>query len=663
VEGLGGQLASTTLEGTLTRSSREDSDARRSDSNMGNIGEGVGVGGESGHAWLRLKGPHEQIVSTVLERLDVAAITDLYKAIVSLHSPRVLYALTSASEKLVFFIMSSTSVANPGFLRQLSILLLNPLLADVEFHRLMATTCSMLVGLESDQREAVVHLLAAQPPAELHRLVIVLQQYITITLYQQQAITQGVEDATKSLKLLYEANDMAAAAIQATSSLASRANTLPVPYAEFYNDAVNNEDFNLKEDFRRWKSPSRSEFSFCNYPYVYDPASKARVLQMENQMAQYNELQNALFRGLFSGNQQVDLCPFLVLKVRRGAYLVQDTLIQINRAKESDTLRKPLKVKFLGEEGVDEGGVQKEFFQQLVKELFNPDYGMFTYDEAVRLHWFRASRLNMETEFELVGVLIGLAIYNSHILEFSFPLVLFKKLTGMRPCFQDIQELFPDIHQNLSKLLQMSEEAIAACGLNFTVDMECGFGEIETVDLKPGGAQINVTCENCREYVDLYTQHLLHHSIQPQYAAFERGFLRLCNGKALSWFRPQELELLACGGRQLDLEALENATIHDDGYTRDSQVVRWFWETVHAMDDEGKRRLLFFVTGSDRVPIKGLAHLNPPHVISKMGGDSDRLPTAHTCFNHLLLPAYTSKEMLQDRLRKALEYAEGFGLL
>eukprot|EP00983_Pelagomonas_calceolata_P109728 1159589-Pelagomonas_calceolata.AAC.5 len=109
-----------------------------------------------------------------------------------------------------------------------------------------------------------------------------------------------------------------------------------------------------------------------------------------------------------------------------------------------------------------------------VKELFNPDYGMFTYDEAVRLHWFRASRLNMETEFELVGVLIGelgegLAIYNSHILEFSFPLVLFKKLTGMRPCFQDIQELFPDIHQNLSKLLQMSEEAIAACGLNFTV--------------------------------------------------------------------------------------------------------------------------------------------------------------------------------------------------
>eukprot|EP00983_Pelagomonas_calceolata_P109731 1159589-Pelagomonas_calceolata.AAC.8 len=44
----------------------------------------------------------------------------------------------------------------------------------------------------------------------------------------------------------------------------------------------------------------------------------------------------------------------------------------------------------------------------------------------------------------------------------------------------------------------------------------------------------------------------------------------------------------------------------------------------------------------------------------RMGGDSDRLPTAHTCFNHLLLPAYTSKEMLQDRLRKALEYAEGF---
>lgn len=56
-----------------------------------------------------------------------------------------------------------------------------------------------------------------------------------------------------------------------------------------------------------------------------------------------------------------------------------------------------------------------------MRELFNPDYGMFTYDETTRLNWFRPSDLDMDLEFELVGILIGLAIYNSHILEFQFP--------------------------------------------------------------------------------------------------------------------------------------------------------------------------------------------------------------------------------------------------
>ena len=66
----------------------------------------------------------------------------------------------------------------------------------------------------------------------------------------------------------------------------------------------------------------------------------------------------------------------------------------------------------------------------------------------------------------------------------------------------------------------------------------------------------------------------------------------------------------------------------------------WFWEVVHGFSEEQKKRLLFFVTGSDRVPIKGLASLQPPFVISRNGPSSNRLPTAHTCFNHLLLPAY-----------------------
>ncbi len=70
------------------------------------------------------------------------------------------------------------------------------------------------------------------------------------------------------------------------------------------------------------------------------------------------------------------------------------------------------------------------------------------------------------------------------------------------------------------------------------------------------------------------------------------------------------------------------------------QAVQWFWRVVHGLQPEQQKQLLFFVTGSDRVPIKGLASLTPPFTISRAGPHSDRLPTAHTCFNHLLLPDY-----------------------
>ena len=39
-------------------------------------------------------------------------------------------------------------------------------------------------------------------------------------------------------------------------------------------------------------------------------------------------------------------------------------------------LKKQLFVEFDGEQGLDEGGVSKEFFQLIIEELFNPDIGM-----------------------------------------------------------------------------------------------------------------------------------------------------------------------------------------------------------------------------------------------------------------------------------------------
>lgn len=81
--------------------------------------------------------------------------------------------------------------------------------------------------------------------------------------------------------------------------------------------------------------------------------------------------------------------------------------------------------------------------------------------------------------------------------------------------------------------------------------------------------------------------------------------------------RPEELELLICGSRSLDLSALQAATLYDDGYEKDSQEIQWFWQVALALPPYQQKRLLAFATGSDRVPIKGLSALNPPFVISR----------------------------------------------
>ena len=77
-----------------------------------------------------------------------------------------------------------------------------------------------------------------------------------------------------------------------------------------------------------------------------------------------------------------------------------------------EDLKKPLKVQFVGEEGIDEGGVQKEFFQLIISQIFDVSYGMFTYDDEQRTFWFNRASLESDREFELIGILLGVAIYN-----------------------------------------------------------------------------------------------------------------------------------------------------------------------------------------------------------------------------------------------------------
>ncbi|KAJ8399606.1 hypothetical protein AAFF_G00410170 [Aldrovandia affinis] len=432
-----------------------------------------------------------------------------------------------------------------------------------------------------------------------------------------------------------------------------------IPFDEFVNEPLN-DVLEMDKDYIIFKVEMENKFSFMTCPFILNAVTKNLGLYYDNRIRMYNERRITVLYSLVQGQQ---LNPYLRLKVRRD-HIIDDALVRLEMiAMENPAdLKKQLYVEFEGEQGIDEGGVSKEFFQLVVEEIFNPDIGMFTYDETTKLFWFNPSSLETVGQFTLIGIVLGLAIYNNCILDVHFPMVVYRKLMGKKGTFRDLADSHPVLFQSLNELLEYKGSVKEDMMITFQISQTDLFGNPITYDLRENGEKIPVTNDNRKEFVSQYAEYMLNKSVEKQFKAFRRGFHMVTSESPLKYlFRPEEIELLICGSRNLDFQALEETTEYDGGYNRDSRIIKDFWETVHSFAEEQKRLFLQFSTGTDRAPVGGLGKLKM--IIAKNGPDTDRLPTSHTCFNVLLLPEYTTKEKLRERLLKAITYAKGFGML
>lgn len=433
-----------------------------------------------------------------------------------------------------------------------------------------------------------------------------------------------------------------------------------IPWEEFYNEPLS-EQLETDRGFvhSRGASTREGHFSFLGHAFVLTPAVKALGLYYDNRIRMYSERHLSVIQMLVGGEPSN---PYLRISVRRDQ-LIDDALQKLHyfATENPSSLKKQLVVEFEGEQGIDEGGVSKEFFQLVVEEIFNPDLAMFTLNAETHTYWFNPTSFESDDQFRLIGIILGLAIYNNVILDVHFPMVVYRKLLGRKGTYHDLQDWNPSLAKGLQQLLDYKGDDMEQVFVqSFRITYKDVFGIVFSHDLKEHGETILVNQDNKWEFVDLYTDFLLNKSIETQFRAFRRGFLLVTEDSPLEMlFRPEEVELLVCGSKNFDFNALEESTEYD-GYTANSPIIRHFWELVHEFSQEQKRKLLQFATGSDRVPVGGLSKLKL--VIARHGTDSERLPTAHTCFNVLLLPEYSSKEKLADRLLKAINYSKGFGM-
>uniref|UniRef100_A0A671W373 HECT and RLD domain containing E3 ubiquitin protein ligase 3 n=1 Tax=Sparus aurata TaxID=8175 RepID=A0A671W373_SPAAU len=402
--------------------------------------------------------------------------------------------------------------------------------------------------------------------------------------------------------------------------------------------------------------------NLCAYPFILNAQAKTTMLQTDAELQMQMAVSGANLHNVFmllTLEPHLARNPYLVLHVRRN-HLVSDTLRELTMYSDVD-LKKPLKVIFDGEEAVDAGGVTKEFFLLLLKELMDPVYGMFTHYKESNLLWFSDKCFVEQNWFHLIGIICGLAIYNSTVVDLHFPLVLYKKLLEVAPTLEDFKELSPTEARSLQQLLDYDGADVEETFLlNFAITRE-NYGMTEVKELIPGGESVSVDKNNRKEFVEAYLRYVFSDSVSEQYSAFSSGFLKVCGGEILSLFQPSELMAMVVGNNNYNWEEMEKNAVYKGEYSATHPTVILFWEVFHEFPLEKKKQFLLFLTGSDRIPIHGMESLRI--VIQSTTAEEHYLPVAHTCYNLLDMPRYQTKEILRCRLTRAVEQYEGFSLV
>ncbi|XP_041477495.1 probable E3 ubiquitin-protein ligase HECTD2 [Lytechinus variegatus] len=549
-------------------------------------------------------------------------------------------------------------------LRAYLVLIQNPQFDKTSTFVIFAHLLRQLSTLADNDHHYMVHWFKGLPAANFKSIVERLQQFTSVRLFPPKSndlppvgkCSWWIPSATKVLALLNASNSMC--------------KPLKIPYTCFYNNTLDNID--LMKEYHAWQNPVGHQqiFTFCQYPFVLSLQAKRSIMQKDSEQQMIMTARRTLVAKVQQREMPNMNMLFLNLKVRRS-HLVSDSLHEVANKKQD--LKKKLRVSFAGEPGLDMGGLTKEWFLLLLRKIFREEYGMFTYFKKTHCFWFNPASTDCNQEFNLVGVLMGLAVYNSIILDIRFPAITYKKLLSpavvpynkpqahvgrCKVTLEDLEQVNPDLCHGLKELLEYSGDVEEDLCTTFQCSIPV-YGTTMTYDLKPNGGDIFVTNGNRREYVDLYVNFLLNNSVYEQFAAFYHGFHSVCASNALIMLRPEEVEMLVCGSPIIDYDELEKVTLYD-GFDKDDVTIKYFWEVAKGYPLPLQKKLLLFATGSDRIPIGGMGEMS--FKIIRVDTSSNMLPMSHTCFNQLILPPYKSKRQLKQKLTIAISNAEGFGL-
>ncbi|KAL7486260.1 hypothetical protein ACHAW6_011878 [Cyclotella cf. meneghiniana] len=368
-------------------------------------------------------------------------------------------------------------------------------------------------------------------------------------------------------------------------------------------------------------------------------------------------------------------------------------------------LRKKLQVTFVNKHGVEEagidgGGVQKEFFDDLIKDAFlpaqrtetsddepsstsapsHPEFFVETPIQTLQVNTALTSSEHIRN-YEFLGRVLGKTMYESILVEPQFSLPFLNKLLGKQNSLDDLKNLDPEYYKHLKSLRYMSARDIIDLGLTFEITISSlGGYSHSTIELIPGGSKVPVTKENVIQYIHLVSHQRMNVAGARQTAAFLHGFREIIPAPWVRLFSAYEFQKLISGDdsvKGIDVRGMMSVMRYSGGFHPSQPIIQWLWEVVNEMTPVQQRKFLKFMTSCSRQPLLGFGSLIPAPCVQQTrlreddyGNDvSDessfgniRLPTSATCMNLLKLPKYPNKDMLREKLLYAIECGTGFEL-
>jgi len=203
--------------------------------------------------------------------------------------------------------------------------------------------------------------------------------------------------------------------------------------------------------------------------------------------------------------------------------------------------------------------------------MFNPFYCLFEYSahDNYTLQINPASGVNPEhlNYFKFIGRCLGLGIFHRRFLDAYFIVSFYKMILKKKVTLADLESVDAELHRGMTWMLYVLCSSQCDCALtkvcseNVITDIidetftttEERFGEMVTIELKPGGADVEVTEDNKTDYVDAVVEYRISKRVKEQFEAFMSGFGELIPQELITVFDERELELLIGGMSEIDV--------------------------------------------------------------------------------------------------------------